>query len=399
MEPPGDDLPATSEEQSEEPGEQLPLIELDTLLTRPPSWRKRLAQVALVLLVAALALAALRSVLLSSPAPADNAAVPQVAATLLSNVNFGTLTINGEKLAGPPPLTIRLPVKGVTVVTLNAPPFRPQTCRFTDLTTPLNDPNHCQLTYEEPSTPTTRGAPAGGFTVGVFVLLDDLPAAQQSQALAAMSQPLSAPQQTTVHPGEYFATSYRYEDQITSQRATAPLVARASFEPSQVPGPILAPGCSAGGICPLWHGPVPASAATRHTWGLTFTEALRWQFSDAAGGVQADVSIPSTIIISVLLADDATGWQVAGFNVFIGNSLDAVCQVGVAMLDFRLSGDVTILRDQGVEGCELHVQVNGVDEGRYLWRFGVLLAADALARASQPGLPVAPASEVGAVGG
>ncbi|HEY7355468.1 MAG TPA: hypothetical protein VH590_03345 [Ktedonobacterales bacterium] len=399
MEPPRDNLPAASEEQSAEPGEQLPLIELDTLLTRPPSWRKRLWQAALVLLVAALALAALHSALLSSPAPSDNAAVPQVAATLLSNINFGTLTVNGTRLDKPTPLTIRLPVKGTTVVTLNAPPFRPQTCRFTDLTAPLDDPNHCQLTYEDMPTPTTSGAPAGGFMVGIFVLPDDLPTAQQSQALAAMSQPLGAPQQTTVHPGEYVATSYRYEDQITSQRATVPLVARASFEPSQFPGMDGGPACGAG-ICP-WGGFL-SQATTLHArgWSLFFTEALRWQFSDA-GGVQADVSMPSSDIVGLLLTENALGgWQVAQFDTILGSLRDTPCHTGIDMLKITLdSSDVMLLRDQGVEGCELRAQVNGVKVGRYLWRFGVLLAADALAHASQPGLPVAPAAEIAAVGG
>ena len=37
--------------------------------------------------------------------------------------------------------------------------------------------------------------------------------------------------------------------------------------------------------------------------------------------------------------------------------------------------------------------------GHYVWRWGVLLAADAQARALFPALPVAPQSEIAAVGG
>jgi hypothetical protein len=399
MAPPKDNPPLDA--SAGEPGEQLPLTDLETLLARPPSRRKRLWQLALVLAALVLALAALHGVLLSPPAPAGDPDVPTVSVTLLSNVNFGTLTVNGKKLDRPPPLTTRLPARGTTVITLNAPPFRPHTCRFTNFTASQDDPVHCVYTYEGAPTPTTtpRSAPPGGFTVGVFLMPDDLPTDQQSRALAAMSLPLSAPQQTTVHPGEYFATSFLYQDQITHQQATVPLLARASFEPSEFPGPSGGPMCGAG-ICPWGAYLSQAAALHLHAWSLFFTEALRWQISDAAGATHADVSIPSTSIVGMLLVEDAAmGWQMVQVTAIIGSVRDTVCQAGVAMLEFRLSGDVTLLHDAGVEGCELHAQVNGVDEGRYVWRFGVLLAADAQAHASQPDLPVAPAAEIAAVGG
>lgn len=395
MEPPRDErVPDAAEQES---AEQLPLIELETLLTRRPSRRKRLAHVALMLGVVALAAVALRGVILPPGLSANIPAPPQVPITLLSNVNFGTVTINGTRLNKPPPLTISIPVKGTTIITLNAPPFRPSTCRFTNLTAPLADPIHCAFDYEH-LTPNTSSATSGGFVVGIYLMPDNLPADQQSQALAAMSLPLGAPQQTMVHPGEYIATSYRYEDQIISQRATVPLLARASFEPSQLPGPPSGPNCGAG-ICPWGVYLSQATALDLHAWSLFFTEALHWQISDTAGVVRADVSIPSTDIIGVLLTEDtAAGWEIAQLNTIYGTLRDTICQAGVAMLRFRLSGNVTVLHDQGVEGCELRGQVNGVGVGRYIWRFGVLLAANAQAHAYQPDLPLAPAAEIAAVG-
>jgi hypothetical protein len=52
-----------------------------------------------------------------------------------------------------------------------------------------------------------------------------------------------------------------------------------------------------------------------------------------------------------------------------------------------------------VEGCELGAAINGVDGGRYVWRFGVLLAADAQAHRILPALPLASPAEIAAVGG
>ncbi len=394
MEPTRDErVPDASEEG-------LPLIELETLLTRRPSWRKRLMQMTLALAVVVFAVATLHGVILPSSAPSSAPGPAKVPITLLSNVNFGTLTLNGTRLNAPPPLTISMPVKGTTTITLTAPPFRPYTCRFTNLTAPTDDSIHCRLGIEEKTTPINDGTPPGGFTVGIFLTPDDLPANQQSQALEAMSLPLSAPQQTTVHPGEYIATSYLRPRGITSQRAATSLLASASFEPSQLPGPPFGPYCGVG-ICP-WSGFL-AEATTIHqrAWSLFFTESLHWQMSDAAGRVRATVNIPSSDIVGVLLTDNAgAGWQIAQINTILGTLRDTTCQAGISTLWFTMNGgDVTVLHDQGVEGCELRGQINGVDQGRYVWRFGVLLAADASAHFNQPTLPVAPESEIAAVGG
>jgi hypothetical protein len=399
MQPPRDERAPDAWQQ--EPEEPLPLLELETLLTRLPSRRKRLAQVALVLVVVALAAAALHGVLPSSSAPAGGSNLSTIPITVLSNVNFGTLMVNGKKPAGQPPLTAFLPTKGTTIITLAAPPFHPYTCRFTDLIAPMDDQLHCSIGYEHMSipTPTANKTTYGRITMAVYLTPDDLPADQQSQALAAMSLPLSTPQQTTVHPGEYIATSYLWPRGITSWRAATSLLARATFEPSQLPGPPTGPGCGVG-ICPRGAPPSQATALHLHAWSLYYTEALRWQISDAAGAVLADVSIPSSDIVGVLLTEDAAaGWQIAQLNTILGTLRDTTCHAGMDVLQATLdSSAATVLHDAGVEGCELRGQVNGVDEGRYIWRFGVLLAADAQAHAYHPDLPIAPAAEITAVG-
>jgi hypothetical protein len=57
------------------------------------------------------------------------------------------------------------------------------------------------------------------------------------------------------------------------------------------------------------------------------------------------------------------------------------------------------LHDNGLEGCELALQTaQGANAGHFVWRFGVLLAADRPAHTLLPSLPLAPASELAAVG-
>ncbi|HEV2458639.1 MAG TPA: hypothetical protein VGS80_09760 [Ktedonobacterales bacterium] len=48
----------------------------------------------------------------------------------MSNVTFGTLTVNGHTVQGAPPLVTHLFHVGTNVVTLTAPPFEAHTCRF-----------------------------------------------------------------------------------------------------------------------------------------------------------------------------------------------------------------------------------------------------------------------------
>ena len=54
--------------------------------------------------------------------------------------------------------------------------------------------------------------------------------------------------------------------------------------------------------------------------------------------------------------------------------------------------------NNGVEGCLISLQVNDSD-GLFLWRFGVLLAADDGAHAMLPDLPIALPEAIAAVSG
>jgi hypothetical protein len=61
--------------------------------------------------------------------------------------------------------------------------------------------------------------------------------------------------------------------------------------------------------------------------------------------------------------------------------------------------DSVIDVNHGVEGCALDLLQNQLVIGRFLWRFGVLLATNDQAHKALPALPVAPPDEIAAVGG
>jgi hypothetical protein len=86
------------------------------------------------------------------------------------------------------------------------------------------------------------------------------------------------------------------------------------------------------------------------------------------------------------------------------------CSEGSLLLDLHLgqpaNSNPNILQDQGIVGCAMSLQQtdsnqpqNTADLGHFVWRFGVLLAADDRAHALAPDLPLASPEEIAAVGG
>src|SRR6516225_4282302 len=106
---PNEPLPASYEDRS---GEDLPLVELETLLNRPPSWRKRLAHIGLVLATAVIILVMFWGNIVSHKPVAPPALPNPNALLILSNVNYGAVTINGKKQPWSPPMM--MPIHGNT---------------------------------------------------------------------------------------------------------------------------------------------------------------------------------------------------------------------------------------------------------------------------------------------
>src|SRR5262249_9408228 len=141
-------------------------------------------------------------------------------------------------------------------------------------------------------------------------------------------------------------------------------------------------------------------------WGVMLNVALRWQFTDNTSARVADVTYQtgsaSRALPEVQFVYDATGWHVATSTHLSDEMQAALCASGTTILEqrfveFHINGsDMKPLSNRGANGCLISGQVGDKGSGTFLWRFGVLLAADAGAHAILPNLPLASQSEIAA---
>lgn len=399
-------LPPAEEQSSED----LPLVDLETILNRQPSRRKRLIQISLLLVAAVVALVMFWGSSLSGR-PAAPALAPTPTSSppmllILSNVNYGTLTINGKQQPGQIPMLVAM--HGDTYnITLNAPPFLPKSCQVRLAQGVSSNSNACQAapvssTSEEMLNGMTV-APA--FELDIYLTLDDLPPEQQSKVTALLTQSLTSQQDLTVSPGSYFATRVDASGKITSRRATAPLRASAIIAPFTPWGHGPSGPCT-GLICAAGLETQTASSFTGPLWDIRIGVALRWRFSSASGVVISEVQFQQANAIALSLSyNAAAGWSAPSATPLAGTIDDQLASTfsltGLGILEQLAPTDTMITTgtsfDKGAQGCEMVLDVNGVDQGLYLWRFGVLLAADKKAHAAHPELPVAPPAELAAV--
>jgi hypothetical protein len=428
---PDDVPPSPSADATEGP---LPLVELETLLSRPPSHRKHLVYLSLVLVLVVVAVVTLHSALLPQrPLPAAtptlDVALLSPAVLVQSNVTYGTITLNGHKQAVSPPLVAAL--QGQTYdLTLTAPPFRPISCHVISPPPPsagappaFTQQGHCSvLRYGATTKPgiiSLHGVFADPtLVIGVDATAADLPPDQQDQVTSLLTQTLTTQPSTSVPPGEFIATGVAPDGTITSTRASESLEATAFLAPSTA----FLPRFSFCGtlICPRELSPYLYSSfaafPTNSLWAVQVPIGLRWQFHDAAGHVVSEVSFPPGSGITLFLSyNTQPGWQVAQHDFVPGSDAPAaqltttLCSEGMLYQYLEpkqpAKSFLSILHDQGMAGCEFILQQNvpnqsqNVDLGHLVWRFGVLLAADDQAHALYPDLPIASPEAIAAVGG
>jgi hypothetical protein len=394
--------------------ERLPLVEVEALEDHPPSRRKRLAQVGMVLAVALAVFLVFHGALLPSqppaPTPIPRPTFPPPLALFTSNVNFGAMVINNRAFARQPVL---LPITQESyTVTLAASPFRPVTCHISHLSASASDVQSDQRCTVESGSLGLPQMTLNGVTgtpdlvISIALGLDDLPPEQQAAVRAIItSQAFNLRQQTTVPTGDYYAVARNQDGSITSRRATRPLQAELSLvSPLPGQGPTF---CGDNVVCPGISDPRVFLSLSGREWLVQVAAALQWRFTTSSGQVMGAATFSFSFgRFRYLSYDEASGWQVdqaASQQIEPQDELDNDnCQAG---------GDVLQALDQGsgvgynydgnttVEGCLLTIDNGASGQAQLLWRFGVLLAVDQAAHTSFPSLPLAPKDEVAAVGG
>lgn len=400
---------------------ELATVDLDDAMRpRPPGRGRAWRTAAVVALVALVAVGILHGFTSGaggggtiSVAPTATPADPGL--LVESNVNYGTLTLNGKRISGTLPLVVK-PHPGENTLTFSAPPFNPHTCR-------LHWPDIQDIVTEGCDRGSSTGATIQGQTLGEiqFIQLDlsgdDLPPDLQTAALGALTQALDGVRfKTTVPAGDYIATGRNDQGRITSVRAATSMHAELSFTltPPGQPGVHTCGGI----LCGTPGGEFSGGQSTQaHLWSLFVPITTHWQFDDDSGSQVASADEPLESSNQLNLSyDSATGWQVTEPNAspLSASPLDDVLRANLcASSNAALTASIQTRQltigqysDHGVEGCLIVAAPGGIlitsgpgtppppDDGQFVWRFGVLLAANATAHALAPDLPLAPPDEI-----
>lgn len=398
--------------------------DLDAVLARRASPRRRLVQLGIIIVpILVAASLVLRGTLPAPPSSSTYVAVPTwtpypIPITLTSNVSFGTLTLNGKQLAGPPPRDIALR-PGNNVITLTAPPFPTQTCVVQG---PLivsgsqaifGSTSTCQISSE---------GDAGGIPTHVYVALmlsgdalsPDL--RESAQALVTRTLGIASPLTATVPIGDYYAAGMNGQGVPNARQAAVPLTA--TFTETLMDSTAIASATAAypfpyecsSALCA--GGYDPSQPLPSHVWLVNVQTMFRWYFTTPSGLLAGSLVLPAPELrtLALIYTPDA-GWQAAEpwpptSDPNQGSS--DLCQAGMNVLGQAMStqGGLQggIETDQanptadGVRGCSFHIINQGNTIGTFIWRFGVLLAVDDKAHALLPSVPIAPPQEITAVG-
>lgn len=399
---------------------------LEALLERRTSRRRRAFQLASLGLALVGGVALLAQQLLfarSQPMPpAPIGAGPTVIVD--ANTTWGTLTLNGKRLSGPPPQFVTLAAGGDTLI-LNVPPFATETCQIIaagdDSAPPTVERGPC-VTELPPASAAVGSARAAAAHVTFLVGGGALTSADLAAAQVALAGGLSVlQQQMTVAPGAYFASGFDVQGNAIDVRAPAPLTARLTVTLDPTPRDIVCGPLD----CGTRFGATPAGAG--QVWSLQVALRLRWSFFDArgapVGAVDYDVPSPFQTYLTYggtsVVANVGTGaaagagasnsvnvgasWRLAQADGSPATALDiapaSLCGAGSEELGSigRALLSVRSVRGTLTQGCLIQMQSqDGTAEGLYLWTFGALLAADAQAHRLLPTLPIAPAAAVAA---
>jgi hypothetical protein len=396
------------------PADAPPAIELETVPTRPTTPRGRLARIGLAVLICVVAGGVLlREIGLAQPEGTPVGPGPAGPAVLLSNVSYGAVTLNGQHLPGSPPLTLPLR-NGWNQITFAARPFASRSCRLQWGAEGWINGDCPAIGQGVANNVVINGLVVRPATLIVIRLTGgDLPPSLYRAARAVMASQLATMSGfvRAVPVGEPIAVGGHWPDSISTRPAGQGARAVMSFglypDGSGEPRSIQCDfALCAGG---LFY--TTASASLDAAWNVAPDAYYVWRFADSGGNFDTSLPYPVSPTVTVPLTYDAAlGWQPlagrvdGGFPPPMEILLDGTfCDAGVYALNAltqTLGDTATVVGNSGMDGCVIALRTQKLQpQGRFIWRWGVLLAADVEAHATLPDLPVASGSEIAALGG
>lgn len=383
-------------------------LELDDQHQRRMPRRRRLIEAgAIVVVLTAVVAGLVYSVIAPSHAPHPGPH-PIV---LLSNVSYGTILLNGQPLGGPPPLILPLR-SGANDITLTAAPFRPHSCheQWDGQGSFLGN---CSALGDITSITIDGKSVSPGLVLFIALTGDDLPPNLYASARAIVSHWLAAsPLTVSVPTGSYIAAGGHWPDAAEGARVMAPGQATATFT-LYAEGDLSPRHRDCDATTDFCAGPLFDAAPPRvpaGVWTMSLDAAFTWIFTSSSGLSRVSIVYALQPPVTLALTYDArNGWHMpqqlvpaVGRASLADRLAAATCGAGAYMLtaETQAIGDtVRTLANKGIQGCALQlVSQPGGSDGTFVWRFGVLLAADAAARAVLPDIPQAPPAELAAVG-
>lgn len=385
----------------------------------PATWHQRLIRLGILLVVTFLALTASLDTVLYAPARLFTRPEPPLAPPVVlvsSNLRAGQVTVNGQPQTETLPLLFEgqhpsYVLSFTATITVEAPPFQRKVCQVTlpdSLFSSLAAGSPCQVISLEGMEPVTLHGVTARPTFWVYIpfAAADLPLDQQQAVTSLLSQTLTTEQQTQVPAGAAVVTGTDRFWNLTSQRASTALEANAILSPPTQLDPHLT-YCGTP-LCPLGT-PAATLALPPGAWSIGVAVTLRWRFTDGAGTVFSDVSLPVVSQIPLLLAGDSgAGWRILpAAEGDLSPSAQRATQFATlrclggseALRQHGGRGTILLLRDHGVEGCAFGLQTTESEPALFIWRFGVLLAANGSAQTQWPDLPLATPADRAAVEG
>lgn len=338
---------------------------------------------------------------------------------ITSNVNYGTLTINGRRVAGT--VAVFRPRRGQNTITLTAEPFAPTTCTFSWPGFSRSS-GPCSYGDGSPQDVTVGGEHYSvSYNLDISMRGDQLSAEECARVKDAVSSALDATRPAIAVPtGQYIATGAYRDGLAVVQRTEQRLVARLA---AALPAAMGSTPCAEFGETG-WSNPEPLQRLQGRHWLTQVSPELRMRFStpSPSGREVAHTHDYVSSLTMDLVYTPTGGWSAAAHASPPQNDPWEIVPLGEQMAQSLCDAGGQDLQDalrhahqdrsfnsgssssppgmRGIHGCRMAVSnTNELSNASpaFLWRFGVLLAANTAAHKLLPGVPMAPKDELAAV--